>query len=298
MSILTHKEMRVIVQGITGREASNFVKDSLDYGTKIVGGVTPGKHGMSIHGVRVYHCIRQILQESEVDCSVISVPPAFVKDAALEAIDNGIKLIVIITERVPRKDTVQVLAAARAKDVTVVGPNSMGLISPEEAKIGLVGGRVEDIKKSYKKGPVGIMSRSGGMTTEIANLLTQSGFGQSTCVSIGGDPIVGSNFLELLPLYCEDEQTKALVLYCEPGGNVEEKLSEFLKENPVSLPIVAFVAGRFVDKIEGVRFGHAGTIVEGGKGATKEKIACLRAASVQVVDQLSEIPDILSRVVN
>jgi succinyl-CoA synthetase alpha subunit len=288
--------MRVIVQGITGREASNFVKDSLDYGMDIVAGVVPGKRGTAVHGVDVYNCISEIPHKDDIDCSVISVPAAFVKDAALEAIDSGIKLVVIVSERIPRRDVVEVLSAARERGARVVGPNTLGIISPEESKIGMIGGRVEDVRKSYRKGCIGVMSRSGGMTTEIANLLTCNGFGQSTCVSVGGDPIVGSDFVDLLPLFCEDAETKAVVLYSEPGGSAEERLADYVTQNGVKLPIVAFLAGRFVDDMEGVRFGHAGSIVEKGKGTTRAKKERLLEAGVHVADGLGDIPGILNSV--
>ncbi|MBI2843965.1 MAG: CoA-binding protein, partial [Armatimonadetes bacterium] len=183
MSILTRKGMRIIVQGITGREASNFVKDSLDYGMNIAAGVVPGKRGANVHGVNVYNCIEEVPDRENIDCSIVSVPAAFVREAAAEAIGNGIKLIVIVSERIPRRDVVEIIADARQAGVRVIGPNTLGLITPGESKVGMIGGPVEDIERAYSRGHVGVMSRSGGMTTEIANLLTESGYGQSTCIS-------------------------------------------------------------------------------------------------------------------
>jgi len=207
----------------------------------------------------------------------------------LEAIDNGIKLLVIVTERVPRQDTVRIIEFARSHGARIIGPNTLGLISPGRVKLGMAGGPVSDVKKAYMPGPVGIISRSGGMTTEVANLLTMNGIGQSTCISIGGDPIVGSNFLDLVPLFDEDPETKAVVLFTEPGGVIEEKLAEYVKKEQINLPIVAFIAGKFVDSMPGVRFGHAATIVEGTKGSAKSKIAEFEKAGIKVASAFSDI---------
>jgi succinyl-CoA synthetase alpha subunit len=293
VTILADQNVRVIVQGITGREAASFTKDMMDYGTKVVAGVTPGKQGQQIHGVPVYDTVRGALREHAAEASVISVPPAMVKGAALEALENGINLLVIITERVPRKDVIEFLGVAREKEARVIGPNTLGLISPDIVKLGMAGGPVEDVKKAYIPGPVGIASRSGGMTTEIANLLTTHGFGQSTCVGVGGDPVVGSNFLDLIPLFDEDPDTKAVVLFCEPGGVIEENLAELVTSKKISIPIVAFIAGRFVDSMPGVRFGHAATIVEGEKGTAKGKIERFEEAGIQVAQSFSDIVALL-----
>jgi len=289
VTILADANTRVIVQGITGREAATFTKDMMDYGTKVVAGVTPGKLGQQVHGVPVYDTVRQAVKEHPAEASVISVPPALVKGAAIESIDNGIKLLVIVSERVPRKDTIEILEVAREREVRVIGPNTLGLISPDKVKLGMAGGPVEDVKKAYTPGPVGIASRSGGMTTEIANLLTINGIGQSTCIGIGGDPVIGSNFLDLVPLFAQDPDTKLVVLFCEPGGVIEEKLSEWVIDEKISLPIIAFVAGRFVDNMPGVRFGHAATIVEGNKGTAKGKIALFQKAGIRVAESFSDI---------
>jgi succinyl-CoA synthetase alpha subunit len=289
VTILADENTRVIVQGITGREAATFTKDMMDYGTKVVAGVTPGKLGQKVHGLPVYDTVRQAVKEHPADASVISVPPALVKGAALESIDNGIKLLVIVSERVPRKDTVEILEVARERNVRVIGPNTLGFISPDKVKLGMAGGPVEDVKKAYTPGPVGIASRSGGMTTEIANLLTIHGIGQSTCIGIGGDPIIGSNFLDLVPLFAQDPDTKLVVLFSEPGGVIEEKLSDWAIEEKISFPIIAFIAGRFVDNMPGVRFGHAATIVEGNKGTAKGKIAFFQKAGIRVAESFSDI---------
>ncbi len=289
MAILADENTRVIVQGITGREAVIFTKDMLDYGTKVVAGVTPGKQGRTVHGVGVYDTVRRALKNHPAEASVISVPPALVKGAALEALDNGIGLVVIVSERVPRKDTIEILEVAHEKKARVIGPNTLGLISPHRFKLGMAGGPVKDVKKAYMPGPVGIASRSGGMTTEIANLLTTNDNGQSTCIGEGGDPVVGSNFLDLIPLFDDDPETKMVVLFCEPGGIIEEKLAEFVMAQKSLIPLVAFVAGRFVDKMPGIRFGHAATIVEGDRGTTKGKIAIFKKAGIRVAESFSDI---------
>ncbi len=289
MAILADQNTRVVIQGITGREATTFTKDMVDYGTRVVAGVTPGKKGQQVHGIPVFDTVRQALKEHPAEASVISVPPALVKGAVLEALDNGIGLIVVVSERVPRKDTLAFLEAARENNARVIGPNTLGLISPQILKLGMAGGPVEDVRKAYMPGPVGVASRSGGMTTEIANLLTTNGIGQSTCIGVGGDPVVGSNFLDLIPLFAKDPETKVVVLFCEPGGIIEEKLAEQVLAENIALPIVAFIAGRFVDAMPGVRFGHAATIVEGGRGTTRGKIAMFQKAGIRVAESFSDI---------
>ncbi len=293
MSILADRNTRVIIQGITGREAASFTRDMLDYGTRVLAGVTPGKGGQQVHGVPVHDTVRQAVREERAEATVISVPPRMVLGAALEALENGIELLVIVTERIPRKDVVEILETARASGTRVIGPNTLGIISPHSVKLGMAGGPIEDVKKAYMPGPVGIASRSGGMTTEIANLLTTHGIGQSTCVSIGGDPIVGSNFLDLIPLFDRDPETRAVVLFCEPGGVVEENLAKRVAAGEVGVPIVAFVAGRFVDDMPGVRFGHAATIVEGERGSAAGKIEAFRASGIHVAESFSDIATIL-----
>ncbi len=297
MAILADEHTRVIVQGITGREATSFTKDMIDYGTKVVAGITPGKGGQRVHNVPVYDTVRQAMRECPAEATVISVPPALVKDAVIEAVENGIRLAVVVSERVPRKDTIEFLEVAQSCNARVIGPNTLGLISPGKVRLGMAGGPAADVRKAYTPGPVGIASRSGGMTTEIANLLTTRGIGQSTCIGIGGDPVVGSNFLDLIPLFAQDPETKAVVLFSEPGGGVEEKLSELVISRKLSIPIIGFIAGRFVDDMPGVRFGHAATIVEGHRGSTKSKIEMFRKAGIHVAESFSDIADIAKRYV-
>ena len=296
MAILADENTTIIVQGITGREAVTFTKDMIDYGSKVVAGVTPGKGGQAVYGVPVFNTVYETLKEHRADASVISVPPAMIKGAALEALSNGIKLLVIVAERVPRKDTIEILEVARESDAVVIGPNTLGMINPHTVKIGMAGGPVENVKSAYMPGSVAIASRSGGMTTEIANLLTTHGIGQSTCISIGGDPVVGSNFLDLIPLFDKDPGTEAVVLFCEPGGVIEERLSEIVISEQIKTPIVAFVAGRFVDKMPGVRFGHAATIVEGKKGTAAGKIEQFKNAGIRVANGLDDIISILKKI--
>jgi succinyl-CoA synthetase alpha subunit len=293
MTILASKDTRVLVQGITGREAATFVIESLQYGTNIVAGVTPGKGGTQVHGIPVYDTVQQAIQSHGGDATIISVPPRFVLDAAREALENGLRLLVIVTERIPRRDVSILLAYARQFNAQVIGPNSLGLISPAVIRLGMAGGSVEAVRRAYMAGSVGVLSRSGGMMTEIANMLTQANIGQSTCISIGGDPLVGSTFLDLLPLYEADPDTKALVLFCEPGGTAEESLAEYLQKHGTSLSIIAFVAGRFAEKMPGQRFGHAGAMVQGDKGNPRLKMSLLRESGVLVANQLSDLPHLV-----
>ena len=295
MSILLSKETTFIVQGITGREAVNLTRECLDYGSRVVGGVTPGRKGREVHGVPVFDTVEQAVAHhgGPIDGSVITVPPAFTKDAALEAIENGIKLIVIVTERIPRGDVAEMVELAELRGARIIGPNCLGLIVPEVCKMGGIGGPAKDAAKAYAPGPVGVMSRSGGMTTEISSSLTQAGLGVSTAVSIGGDAIIGSTYAELMPYFEADEQTQAIVIYTEPGGRMEAQLAEWVAERDSRLPIVAFMAGKFMDdeEMKGMSFGHAGTIVEGKEDTATEKIARLEAAGIRVVERIDEIPD-------
>lgn len=295
MSILLTEEFTFIVQGITGREAVNLTRECLDYGASIVGGVTPGRKGREVHGVPVYDTVHQVVEANGAvpDGSVVTVPPAFTKDAVLEAIEAGIKLIVIVTERIPRRDVAQMVELAGMRGARIIGPNCLGIVVPGVAKMGGIGGPARDTEKAYQPGPVGIMSRSGGMTTEIASTLTAAGIGQSTAISIGGDAIIGSTYAELMPLFADDERTEAIVIYTEPGGRMEAQLVEWREKNGSRLPIVAFMAGRFMDseEMKGMSFGHAGTIVEGREDTAAQKIARLEGAGIPVVERIDAIPD-------
>jgi len=293
MSILINADATFIIQGITGREAVNLTRENLDYGAKIVGGVTPGRAGRDVYGVPVFDCVRDITAKSHVDGSVVCVPPKFTRDAVFEALENGIKLIVIVTERIPRREVAQMVELAALRGARIIGPNCLGLISPGEAKMGGIGGPAANTRTAYSKGPVGVMSRSGGMTTEIANTLTAAGLGQSTAVSIGGDAIIGTSYAELMPLFEADPETRAIAIYSEPGGRMEAELADWVRDNDSRLPIVAFMAGRFMDEMPGMRFGHAGTIVEGKADTTADKIERMRAAGISVAERIEEIPALL-----
>jgi succinyl-CoA synthetase alpha subunit len=296
VTILISKDTRFIVQGITGREAVNLTRENLDYGALIVGGVTPGRAGRDIYGVPVYDSVRDVVKKhGAVEGSIISVPPNFARDAAFEAVENGVRLIVIVTENIPRKEVAQMVELAALRGARIIGPNCLGIISPGEAKMGGVGGPAANTRQAYSKGPIGVMSRSGGMTTEIASTLTAAGLGQSTCVSIGGDAIVGTSYAELMPLYEADPETQAIAIYSEPGGRMEAELAEWVVQHRSRLPIVAFMAGRFMDEMKGMRFGHAGTIVEGKEDTTAEKIARMEAAGISVAERIEEIPVLLRR---
>src|SRR3982074_3451690 len=223
MSILLTRDTTFIVQGITGREAVNLTKECLDYGSKVVGGVTPGRKGRDVHGVPVFDTVEQAVADhgQPIDGSVVTVPPAFTKDAVFEAIENGIKLIVVVTERIPRADVAQMVELASMRGARIIGPNCLGIIVPDVIKMGGTGGPAKDAAQAYTPGPIGVISRSGGMTTEMSSTLSAAGLGQSTAVSIGGDAIIGSTYAELMPLFEADEQTQGIVIYTAPGGRLE-----------------------------------------------------------------------------
>jgi len=297
VSILIDETTTFIVQGITGREAVNLTRECLDYGkgAKIVGGVTPGRLGRDVHGVPVFDTVAQAVEHhgAPIGGSVVTVPPAFTKDAVFEALESAIKLVVIVTERIPRGDVAQMVELATERGARIIGPNCLGIIVPDVIKMGGIGGPAKDAMKSYVPGPVGVISRSGGMTTEMSSTLTAAGLGQSTAVSIGGDAIIGSSYAELMPLFEADPQTEAIVIYTEPGGRMEAQLARWVTENDSRLPIVAFMAGRFMDEMPGMSFGHAGTIVEGKEDTATEKIARLAQARITVAEEISQIPELI-----
>src|SRR5215211_6199575 len=280
LSILIDASTTFIVQGITGREAVNLTRECLDYGAgaKIVGGVTPGRLGRDVHGVPVFDTVAQAVEHhgAPIDGSVVTVPPAFTKDAVFEAISNGIRIVVIVTERIPRADVAEMVELADAHGARIGGP-------------------ARNAGQAYSAGPVGVISRSGGMTTEMSSTLTAAGLGQSTAVSIGGDAIIGSTYAELMPLFEADQQTEAIVIYTEPGGRMEAQLAAWTTEHDSRLPIVAFMAGRFMDEMPGMSSGHAGTIVEGKEDTATEKIARLAAAGITVAERIEDIPDLVKQ---
>jgi succinyl-CoA synthetase alpha subunit len=297
MSILVDADTTFIVQGITGREAVNLTRECLDYGAgaKIVGGVTPGRKGRDVHGVPVYDTVAQVVAAhgGPIDGSVVTVPPAFTKDAVFEAIENDVKLVVVVTERIPRRDVAQMVELATLRGARIIGPNCLGMIVPDVVKMGGIGGPARNAAQAYTPGPIGVISRSGGMTTEMSSTLSAAGLGQSTAVSIGGDAIIGSTYAELMPLFDDDEQTEGIVIYTEPGGRMEAELARWVTETGCTMPIVAFMAGRFMDEMPGMSFGHAGTIVEGIQDTASEKIARLAEAGITVAEEISEIPEIM-----
>jgi succinyl-CoA synthetase alpha subunit len=297
MAILIDASTTFIVQGITGREAVNLTRECLDYGAgaRIVGGVTPGRLGRDVHGVPVFDTVAQAVEHhgGPIDGSVVTVPPAFTLDAVLEALENGIKLVVIVTERIPRGDVAQMVELASERGARIIGPNCLGIIVPDVVKMGGIGGPAKNAAQAYTPGPIGVISRSGGMTTEMSSTLTAAGLGQSTAVSIGGDAIIGSSYAELMPLFEADRDTQAIVIYTEPGGRMEAELARWVVDNDSRLPIVAFMAGRFMDEMPGMSFGHAGTIVEGKEDTAAEKIARLAEAGITVAEDIADIPSLI-----
>ena len=296
MAILVDKDSRIVIQGITGREASMVTKHAIAYGTKIAAGVTPGKEGQDVEGVPVYDTLKQACQENELNTSVVYVPPVFAYDAVMEAIGNGIELIVIITERIPRHDVAKFLLAAKEAKCTIIGPNSVGVITPEDrVKLGAIGG--DNVERCFVPGEIGVVSRSGGMTAECSWMVKRAGFGISTSVSIGGDPLIGSPPKTILGMFEQDQKTRAVVLWGEPGTNYEEDVADFIKTGGFTKPLIAYVAGRFVEDMpEGTVFGHAASIIEGGMGKPSTKIARLRDAGCHVADNFNDVIEILQDV--
>jgi succinyl-CoA synthetase alpha subunit len=294
MSILVNKNTIVLVQGITGKEGSRAAREMRSYGTVVAAGVTPGKGGESIDGTPVYNSVAEALQSHPtLNATLIAVPGKFVRAAAEEAIRAHIPLINILSERVPVADVAYVLALARQQGVTVVGPSSVGVISPNEAKMGSIGSGGM-AAKVFTPGPIGVISKSGGMTSEISRVLSDAGLGQSTALGIGGDPLVGLDFLDTALLFECDPQTKALVIFGEVGGTYEERLAEGLSNGVVTKPTVALIAGVFAESLPmGTTLGHAGAIIEGERSKASSKIMRLKAAGAHVAETPEDIVDIL-----
>ena len=298
MSILIDEGTTFIVQGITGREAVNLTRECLDYGAgaKVVGGVTPGRLGREVHGVPVFDTVAQAVEHhgAPIDGSVVTVPPAFTKDAVLEAIANGVKLVVIVTERIPRRDVAVMVEFANLHGARIIGPNCLGIIVPDVIKMGGIGGPAKDAAKAYSPGPIGVISRSGGMTTEMSSTLTAAGLGQSTAVSIGGDAIIGQAYAELMPLFEADAGDQGRSSSTpSPAAAWRPSWPSGDRAHDSRLPIVAFMAGKFMDEMPGMSFGHAGTIVEGKEDTATEKIARLQAAGITVAEEISQIPELM-----
>ena len=284
MSILVDEKTKVIVQGITGRDGSFHTKQMIEYGTKVVAGVTPGKGGQVAEGVPVFNSVKEAVAETDADASVIYVPPAFAADALLEAVDSGVELVVCITEGLPVNNMLKVFNYLKTKKTRLIGPNCPGIISPGKTKLGILPASI------HAQGNIGLVSRSGTLTYEVVFALTNAGLGQSTCIGIGGDPVIGTNFIDTLRLFQDDPETEAIVLIGEIGGTDEEKAADFIKEY-VTKPVVAFIAGRTAPP--GKRMGHAGAIISGGKGTADEKIEALNNAGIPVAQIPQDIPKLL-----
>jgi succinyl-CoA synthetase alpha subunit len=286
MAILIDENTRVVVQGITGKEGTFHTLQAIKYGTKVVAGVTPGKGGTTHEGIPVYNTVAEAVRGEGANASVIFVPPPFAADAIMESADAGIPVIICITEGIPTLDMVKAYGYIKARRVRLVGPNCPGVISPGKCKIGIMPAHI------HTPGPVGVISRSGTLTYEAVDQLTRRGIGQSTCIGIGGDPIIGSTFTDLLDLFQKDPETRAIVMIGEIGGTAEEEAAAFIKEN-VNKPVVGFIAGRTAPP--GRRMGHAGAIISGGKGTAGEKMAAMRAAGIHVVDSPADIGDAIAK---
>jgi succinyl-CoA synthetase alpha subunit len=289
MSILVDEKSRVLVQGITGREGMVRTRLMKDYGTSVVAGVTPGRGGEEVYGIPVYDTVREAWERiGPIDISVIFVPAALVKNAALEAIDAGVNLLVIVPDRVPIYDVLEISLLAREKNVRFVGPNTLGLVSPGKAVLGMIGGRAERAREWFRPGNVGVSSRSGGMTSAISYYLTKAGFGQSTIVHVGGDAVVGLSHPEVMELFEKDAQTEMVAMFGEIGTTQEERVADLIESKKFNKPLIAFIGGKAAKS--GTRFSHAGAIVEGTKGSYDSKVKRLKEVGAHVVDSVSDIP--------
>lgn len=289
MSVLIDKNSKVLVQGVTGRDGSFHALKMRSYGTNIVGGTSPGKGGQNVEGIPVFNTVAEAVEKTGADTSIIFVPAPFAKDAMFEAADAGIKLIVCITEGIPVMDAVAAQHYIKLKGARLVGPNCPGLISPDKSMVGILPTNI------FKKGGTGVISRSGTLTYEIVDSLTKSGFGESTAIGVGGDPVVGLYFEDMLQLFQDDPETDSIVLVGEIGGDAEERAADFIKKN-ITKPVVAFISGRQAPK--GKQMGHAGAIITTGSGTAAEKIAAFEAVGVPVAKETSEIPTLLKQLMN
>ena len=295
MAILIDEKTRVVVQGITGREGQARAKLMIDYGTNVVAGCTPGKGGDEVLGVPVYDTVREAAEvHGGIDLSAVFVPAPLVKGAALEAIDAGVRTLVLVPDRVPIYDVLEIAAAARANGARFLGPNTLGLLSPGKAVAGMIGGRAKSAREWFKPGPVGVASRSGGITSAISYYLNQEGIGQTSIVHVGGDAVVGLPHPDVALEFQADADTKAIVLFGEIGGTQEERLAALMMEGRITKPVIAFIGGKAAK--EGTRFSHAGAIVEGGRGTHAGKVAALKEAGAHVVENFGDIPAVTKEV--
>lgn len=285
MAIIVDDNTKVVVQGITGYQGSYHSKAMMDFGTKVVAGTSPGKAGEKVNNIPVFDSVSEAIEITGANTSCIFVPAPFCKDAALEAIDAGIKTLVVVTEHLPVLDAIHFVSVARSRGITVIGPNSPGIASPGKAKVGILPNNI------FKKGNIGVVSKSGTLTYEIVNSITEHGLGQSTCVGIGGDRVSGTSFIDILERFEADKQTKHIVLVGEIGGTAEEDAAEYIKEN-VDKPVVAYIAGRTAPP--GKRMGHAGAIIARGRGTAESKIKALEAAGVKVAKIPTDVPELLT----
>jgi succinyl-CoA synthetase alpha subunit len=288
MAILVNERSRVIIQGITGREGMARAQLMKDYGTNLVGGVTPSRGGQDVYGLPVFDSVEEAWEKvGPIDVSVVFVPAALVKNGALEALAAGVKLLVLVPDRVPIYDVLEISQVARDKGARFVGPNTLGLVSPGKAVLGMIGGRAERAREWFKPGPVGVTSRSGGMTSAISYYLTRAGLGESTIVHVGGDAVVGLSHPEVVELFEQDPETRLVVMFGEIGTTQEERVADLIEQKKFRKPLVAFIGGRAAKS--GTRFSHAGAIVEGSRGSYETKVERLRQAGAHVVDSLSDI---------
>jgi succinyl-CoA synthetase alpha subunit len=293
LGILIDRNSRIVIQGITGREATMVTKHMLDYGTPVVAGVTPGKKGEQVFGVPVYDTLKQACAAHELNTALIYVPPAFTLDAALETLANGIKFMVIITENVPQHDALKLLLESERAGARVIGPNTAGIVNPKDrVKLGALGG--DNVERCFVPGCVGVISRSGGMTAETSYMVKRAGLGVSTAIGIGGDPLIGSTPKDLLALFEKDPETRAVITFSEPGTSFEEDMAQFVRERGFTKPLISYIAGKFTEEMpEGTMFGHAGAIIEGGKGKPSTKARLLREAGAYVPETYDEIITVL-----
>jgi succinyl-CoA synthetase alpha subunit len=290
MSILIDQTKRVLVQGITGREGSRRTELMVGYGTNVVAGVTPGRGGQEVEGIPVFDTVEEAWEKAgPVDVSVLFIPAPLVKSGALEAIDAGVKLLVIVPDRVPIYDVLAIAKRAREKDARFIGPNTLGVLSPGKAVVGMMGGRATSAKSWFFPGPVGISSRSGGITSSMAYYLAQAGIGATTLIHVGGDAVVGLPHPEVMKLYEKDPETKAVVMFGEIGTSQEERVADLIEEGAFTKPLVAYIGGKAAKR--GTRFSHAGAIVEGGRGSHKGKVERLREVGATVVERFMDLPE-------